>query len=214
MRAPATNSIIKTLPTITIVVPRSRWSMTIAATISTMGPSGNARWIQLSSLPSFCVSTVAANATSESFAISEGWSVNGPSPIHRDAPYTDEPAVGWSARQQQRHRDDQQRARQPAPRGVPHAGRHQQRADPDRRVDALPLQEPEAVVVGRERVDRARGEDLDHADRREQRGGHQQEDHVRAGRPRGRGRILPRAPRRSAHDAQLRLGRERPPASR
>ena len=51
----------------------------------------------MSSLPSFCVSTVAANATSESFAISDGWSVNGPRLIHRDAPYTDEPAVGWSA---------------------------------------------------------------------------------------------------------------------
>ena len=23
--------------------------------------------------------------------------MNGPRPIHRDAPYTDEPAVGWSA---------------------------------------------------------------------------------------------------------------------
>ncbi len=81
----------------TIVVPRSRCIITMPATSRTIGPSGSAMCSQSSSLRPLRVNTDAANATTASFANSDGCTVRGPSAIQRDAPYADTPAAGCSA---------------------------------------------------------------------------------------------------------------------
>ena len=78
-------------------MPRSRWSSPRSATPATTGPSGSNTCAGSCSFPVFRLSTVAANATSPSFANSDGCRVTGPRSIHRDAPYSDVPDDGRAA---------------------------------------------------------------------------------------------------------------------
>ncbi len=97
-RTPAANSSRNIVPARITVVPRSGCSITSPQTRSDTGSSGSTRCPRSSSVPHRRARIDAANTTTASFAISEGWTVTGPSSNHRDEPYAETPMAGCSTR--------------------------------------------------------------------------------------------------------------------
>ena len=83
----------------TMVVPRLGWSMTSVATAASTTTTGRRVARVLCMYPARRASRSATHTSTASFASSDGWNVNEPMPIHREAPLTLTPMPGTRQRQ-------------------------------------------------------------------------------------------------------------------